>query len=361
VRTLPKKWFAVLVAASAVAVTGATSLTASAAPNVAALQGRATAPLSHWCNTNGVTCTEPMQNWNEFPFFKNLERRGVNTGEYIGHDEPSVLFYSHRAGSGNNVRYTFQLPKDPPHQPRQDRTNPTWSFQLHPAIWFGMDICDDQSAPNPAYRHSPYPTNTCRPDSDSNLYTSTSPSSPHYIGKAPGGAFLELQFYPPGWVKWPWGNSCDARRWCAAMNIDSFSENSNTGVPNNDACLNSAGLEPVNFAYLTRNGKATTAANPLNGDRFNLSPKDYFMRNGDKLAIHIFDTPQGLTTIVRDKTRHTSGRMVASTGNGFASVRFAPGASQCKLVPHAFHPMFSTTSPQTTKCCARSPRRPCAN
>ena len=59
-------------------------------------------------------------------------------------------------------------------------------------------MCDDQSAPNPTYSGSPYPNNACTPDSDSNIYTSDDPTSPNYIGKAPGGAFMEMQFYPPG-------------------------------------------------------------------------------------------------------------------------------------------------------------------
>src|SRR5438105_1242883 len=32
---------------------------------------------------------------------------------YIGHDEPSNLFYSNRPGSGNQMRYTLTLPRDP--------------------------------------------------------------------------------------------------------------------------------------------------------------------------------------------------------------------------------------------------------
>jgi hypothetical protein len=70
-------------------------------------------------------------------------------GAYTGHDEPSVLFYSNVAGSGNTGVYLLQLPKDPPTFPKQDGTGGTFNFQLHPAFWVGMAICDDQSAPNP--------------------------------------------------------------------------------------------------------------------------------------------------------------------------------------------------------------------
>src|SRR5438309_10346046 len=32
---------------------------------------------------------------------------------YVGHDEPSTLFFSNKPGSGNHMRYTVTLPKDP--------------------------------------------------------------------------------------------------------------------------------------------------------------------------------------------------------------------------------------------------------
>ncbi|HEU5374273.1 MAG TPA: hypothetical protein VFV38_02455 [Ktedonobacteraceae bacterium] len=41
---------------------------------------------------------------------------------YVGHDEPSVLFYSNRPGSGNHMQYELTLPKDPPPTPTNGRT-----------------------------------------------------------------------------------------------------------------------------------------------------------------------------------------------------------------------------------------------
>ncbi len=95
---------------------------------------------------------------------------------------------------------------------------------------------------------------TCTPDSDTNIKDGTDPAAPDYIGKHAGTAFMEMQFYPPGWVSWPAGVSCDATKWCAALNIDSLSEDLNTGTVNNDDCLNRAGLEPVSFAFITKSG-----------------------------------------------------------------------------------------------------------
>ena len=80
------------------------------------------------------------------------------------------------------------------------------------------------------------------------------PTQPDYIGRHPGTAFLELQFYPPGWVPFQNAISCDATQWCAAMAIFSFDRNQNTFVDNNAACLNTVGLEPANFAFITTSG-----------------------------------------------------------------------------------------------------------
>src|SRR5437879_6401695 len=34
--------------------------------------------------------------------------------KYVGHDEPALLFYSNKPGSGNSSIYFIKLPKDPP-------------------------------------------------------------------------------------------------------------------------------------------------------------------------------------------------------------------------------------------------------
>src|ERR1700756_5347165 len=93
-------------------------------------------PKSLSCDDNGNLCTEVH------------DSIGYG-GTYTGHDEPSILFYSNVPGSGNSSIYQLVLPKDPPTLPKQNGTGGTFNFQLHPAFWFGMALCDDQSAPNP--------------------------------------------------------------------------------------------------------------------------------------------------------------------------------------------------------------------
>src|SRR5437868_7621054 len=68
-------------------------------------------------------------------------------GEYTGHDEPSLLFYSNQAGSGNSSLYHLKTPSDPMVMPKQSGTAGTWNFQLHPAFWLGMALSGNQSGP----------------------------------------------------------------------------------------------------------------------------------------------------------------------------------------------------------------------
>jgi len=253
-----------------------------------------------------------------------------------------VLFYSNTPGSGNSNIYQLTLPTDPTMQPTQSGTGGTWNFQLHPAFWFGMIMCDTQSAPNPGA--------ACAPDSDSNIYTSTDPNSLDYFGLTPGQAFMEMQFYPPGWAPWPAGNSCAATQWCAALNIDSFQANDLTGQVMNPTCQNQVGIEYVNFAFITKSGQAQAPASPVNATLATYTPdpsKDLFMNSGDRLVVNMHDTANGFEVAISDTTTHQSGSMTASMANGFGQVQFDPNGTSCNNIPYNFHPMFSTSSENT--------------
>jgi hypothetical protein len=303
----------------------------------------------HWCGTNGITCTEPATDWDELAGFDQAVKNGARINGYIGHDEPATLFYSNRPGSGNDVTYQLRLPTDPPTTPQQNGSGGTDNFQLRPTFWFGMVMCDENGSPNPdGQALTGHATVPCRPDSDSNIYESTNPNSPRYFGLGPGQAYEELQFYPPGWVPWPAGIGCTPTRWCAALTIDTFSNNENTGQLNNTACLNTVGPEPVNFAFITNNGLATAPANPQHPEHYIPNAKrDFLMNPGDNISIGMKDSANGLHVILRDHTTGTSGSMTASIRNGFGSVVFDPSASTCQVTPYNFHPEFSTSTPRT--------------
>jgi hypothetical protein len=101
-----------------------------------------------------------------------------------------------------------------------------------------MNVCDPQS----------YPILPCTPKSDDN--------APN--GRYPGGgsAFLEMQFYPPGFGPWLDAPSFDNDHWGAALTIDSLE--GTYGFTN----LNLNCVEPVNFAFITKNGVPPGAAEP---------------------------------------------------------------------------------------------------
>src|SRR6266705_1614197 len=88
------------------------------------------------CASAKTICTEVLDS--EQVFGNNV---------YVGHDEPSLLFYSNKAGSGNHMTYNLTLTADPSASgdPRTD--GKSYNFELHPAFWFGMAMCDDQSYP----------------------------------------------------------------------------------------------------------------------------------------------------------------------------------------------------------------------
>jgi hypothetical protein len=342
---------------SAAMIAAPLALVASqAGPSVAASTSKQPPPsnpttkiagLQHWCGSNGITCAEPSRNWDEFAGYNKAISDGAHMLPYIGHDEPAELFYSNRPGAGNNVTWQLALPRDPPTLPQQDGSGGTFGFQLHPTFWFGMVMCDPNGSPNVGGIPG-HPVVPCKPNSDSNIFASTNPNSPRYFGLGPGQAYEELQLYPPGWAPWPAGIGCTALQWCAALNIDTFQDNENTGALNNTACLNTVGPEPVNFAFLTNNGVATAPGSPLHPEHFVPDPsRDFLMNSGDSLTVHLSDTASGLRTTIVDHTTGTSGFMTASAANGFATVNWKPNGTKCTAAPLNFHPEFSTSSPLT--------------
>ncbi|HEU5230259.1 MAG TPA: hypothetical protein VFU49_20745 [Ktedonobacteraceae bacterium] len=322
-RSRVSRIFSVIALASAVLGLMVTGALSSAMPAQAATTSALNTHMSLSCATRSGLCTEVQDS--EQVFGQNV---------YVGHDEPQTLFYSNQPGAGNRMLYRLQLPRDPAATPLT--TGKSFNFQLHPAFWFGMAMCDTQSFPEQI--------STCTPDSDSNIV------DPAVSPNHPGVAFMEMQFYPPGWVSWPAGTSCDARKWCAALNIDSLSQNSVTGQLNNSACLNVAGVEPVNFAFITHNGVSQAPANPVESTLATFTPdpnQDLFMNSGDHLIVALQDTKHGLRIDIIDQNTGQHGFMTASASNGFGQVKFDPAGTTCQNIPSDFHPMYSTSSEQT--------------
>ena len=288
--------------------------------------GSAAASAEPLCEARVALCPDPKSR-------QNYE------GNYVGHDEPALEFYSNRAGSGNSNTWVLRLPHESPVLPKQDGSGGTWNFQRSVAFWFGMDLCESQSYPNPGQ--------PCAPDSDANIKDSSDRNSPNWLGNHVGSGFLELQFYPPGWVPEPI-MSCDPTRWCAAMVVFGLSET--LTQLNNADCNDRAGAEWANFAFITKNGVPQAPPSPLGATAATFVPdpaKALFMNAGDVLRISIHDSSAGLVNSITDVTSGQSGSMTASTANGFAHPLFQPTAATCSQQPYAFHPMYSTSTEHT--------------
>ena len=131
----------------------------------------------------------------------------------------------------------------------------------------------------------------------------------------------------------------------------------NTGVANTSACNNFVlgGIEPINWAYITKSGKSQAPANPLftgtvtNPNFAAVNPdlkKDLLMKPGDTVRIHIQDTPAGMLIQLNDLTSGQHGSMTASVANGFGHILFTPKSKTCQEAPYAFHPAYSTANPR---------------
>ena len=257
-----------------------------------------------------------------------------DNGVYIGHDEPDMTFFSSKPGSGNDVTWTETLGVDPKAAPtvKTPGSDVTHWVQLSVAPWFSMDLCDPNS----------YPQLPCIPNSDSNA-----PACPN-VGCAPnvypgaGGAFMELQFYPPGMAPFADAPSCDNAHWCAALNVDSLSCTFQFANCNNKC------FEPVNFAFIQKNGVPTGPPSPQKATLNTFVPNSatLLMNPGDKLTVHIFDSPapgggKALETVVDDLTTHQTGRMQASAANGFQNTSLI----DCSGKPFNYEPEYNTAAP----------------
>ncbi len=211
---------------------------------------------------------------------------------YVGHAEPTTLFFSTTGASGYNMQWKFQLPATDP-TPSQDGASVA-NFELYSAFWIGLALCDPNSNPFGA----------CTPLSDAN-----NPSTA-------GAAFLELQFYPPGSAF----GGCSDTQWCVRLHINTL-QNATTFQKNN--CL-----EPTTEQYVTADGTP-------GGTRI-------LMSNGDSIVVTITDTASGLRTDVNDQTSATTGFMVASGANGFVH---NANQTDCTTTAFDFHAMYATASP----------------
>ncbi len=279
-----------------------TTYAAPAAPHVAAHGGLD-------CNGDSATGQKPFQTNSTCTDLSGPNgARGEDNGHYVGHDEPATEFNSQVPGSGNNVQYTLTLPKEHPLPAGQ-------TFENQIAFWLSMALCDPGS----------FPQAPCKPNTDQNP-------------KAAGSAFLEMQFYPPGFAPFITQISCDKTHWCASLHINSVECTANFATCNNNC------LETTNFAFIQMDGIPTGPAGPdvQTNASFTPNAETLLMNQGDKLRVTINDTPGdltgGVTTRIQDLSTGKNGFMIASAANQFQSLSI----NDCSGTSFSFHPEFST-------------------
>ena len=253
--------------------------------------------------------------------------RFEDNGHYIGHDEPAIRFISNAQGSGDDVTFVERLGTDPSQLPTV--ANPghdvTHYFELTIAPWMSLDVCDPNSTP----------MRPCKPKSDSNAPDPAAPAP------APAPAFVELQFYAPGFAPFADTISCDNTHWCSALTIDSL-ECGTDGSTCNDNCF-----EPVNFAFIQRDGVPTGPPSPQLSDLASETPnsRTLMMNPGDTIVVHMFDAPlrgggHALEASEKDLTTGQSGFMIASAANGFMNT----DPVTCAGTPFNFEPEYSSAA-----------------
>ncbi|MCL2419608.1 MAG: hypothetical protein FWD04_09970, partial [Conexibacteraceae bacterium] len=258
--------------------------------------------------------------------------RFYDNGNYIGHDEPDMTFLSNARGSGDNVTWTETLPRDPKAAPTVKHPGKDVShwFELSVAPWLSMAMCDPNS----------YPQAACAPQSESNAPTCVGTNiTGCFVGG--GSAFMEMQFYPPGFPPFVDSTSCNDKSWCAALTIDSLE--CTAGF----ATCNTGCEEPINFAWIQRDGVPTGPPSPQESNLASSTPngQTLMMNPGDRLSIHMFNAPapgggHAFEVVIHDLTTGQTGFMQASAANGFANTSIA----DCSGTPFNFQPEYSTAT-----------------
>jgi len=154
------------------------------------------------------------------------------------------------------MTYVMTLPKDRKTQPT--RRVPGRHVELPAAadVLFGLTLCDTESAPEF--------TKTCKPGSDG-ITWSAAIRTRQTISQHPGNALHGAPVLRAG-LRAPVRGIRLHRH--SVLRGDDHRQpglNQNTGIANTKACNNFilGGEEPINWAYITRNGVSQAPANPL--------------------------------------------------------------------------------------------------
>ena len=173
-----------------------------------------------------------------------------------------------------------------------------------PAFWLGMALCDNQSAPE--FTHAP-----CTPDSDTNIFDGTEPGRPRLHRQASRDRVPRAAVLPAGLGAVAAGR--ELRRDAVVRRDGDLQPQPGSEHRHAEQrrLPGTVGLEPANFAFITKSGVRTrrpARSAPTNASFTPTPSTDLFMGSGDQLTSTSTTAPAGLTAIVHDLTTGQTGR-----------------------------------------------------
>jgi hypothetical protein len=162
------------------------------------------------------------------------------------------------------------------------------------------------------------------------------PRFPRRRKRVHGVAVLSAGFGP-----WAVAPSFDNTHWGAALTVDSLE--AKPGCTD----INPGCTEPINFAFIQRNGVPEGPPSPQLSTLASSTPNSetLLMNPGDTIRVHMFDAPapgggHALESDVADLRTGQNGFMQASAANGFMDTNVAT----CEGTPFNFEPEYSSAS-----------------
>ena len=142
--------------------------------------------------------------------------------------------------------------------PNQAGTAGTWNFQLHPAFWLGMALCDNQSAPE--FTHAP-----CAPEQRHQHLRRHEPGRRRTTSASTRARrSSRCSSTRPAGRPGRRASAATRRKWCAAMAIFSLQPGSEHGRPEQRRLpATRSAIEPANFAFITKSGVPHAPPAPL--------------------------------------------------------------------------------------------------
>ena len=249
--------------------------------------------------------------------------RFYDNGHYIGHDEPSIRFLSNRPGSGNNVTFTETLPRDPAAMPT---VTPSRS-RCHPLVRAEPRavVRDEHLRPEllPA-------DGTARPTATTTRRTARS-----------------LAAAPRSW-------RCSSTRPASPRSATRSAATTPTGARRSTSTRSRPPPprpehgcdEPVNFAFIQRNGVPAGPPSPQlsNGATFTPNSQTLMMNPGDVVRTHMWDASIGggkrAFKIVDQRPDHRAERIHGRLGR--QRLHEHSTTFTCSGTPFNFQPLFNT-------------------